>query len=168
MAAKDFPHEMAQQQHLKGMRPAKIMAPIFASNDPRHIAMSREMLEGGVVGVMLQNMAWLKAYPNTPEIYKAGVKYKPEKHVKRNGQVIQYGEEWQTIPWVIYRGYGDCEDLGAWRSAELQRKGIKAFPYIKIRRMPTGFWRAHVVVRWPDGRIEDPSAKLGMYDYPHR
>lgn len=169
MAASDFANEIEQERRIKGMRPAKIMAPIFASNDPRHISMSREMLQGGVVGLMLQDIAWLKAYPRTPALYQSGVRYKPEKHrTSALGKTVQYGEEWQTIPWVIYRGYGDCEDLGAWRAAELNRKGIRALPFIKIRRMPTGFWRAHVVVQHPDGRIEDPSAKLGMYDYPNR
>jgi hypothetical protein len=167
--AKDFPNEMAQEAHMKGMRPAKLMAPIFAGNKPEHIAMSREMLRAGVIGLMLQNLAWLKAFPQTPPLYKAGVIYKPEKHIGNSKRVIEYGEEWQTIPWVIFRGYGDCEDLGAWRSAELNaRQGIRALPFIKIRRMPTGFWRAHVVVQYPDGRIEDPSAKLGMYEYVNR
>lgn len=167
--AEDFPHEIAQEANMRGMRPAKLMAPIFVANTPRHVVMSRDMLRAGVIGLMLQNMAWLRAFPQTPRLYKAGVRYKPEKHETRAGQVIQYGEEWQTIPWVIFRGYGDCEDLGAWRSAELNHVyGIRALPHIKVRRMPNGFWRAHVVVKHPDGRIEDPSAKLGMYDYPNR
>jgi hypothetical protein len=167
--AESFPDEMAQERNIKGMRPAKIMAPIFAANDPRHVLMSRDMLRGGVIGVMLQNIAWLRAYPQTPMLYNADVIYKPEKRKEGSGRVIEYGEEWQTIPWVLYRGYGDCEDLGAWRAAELnQRFGIRALPWIKVRRMPNGFWRAHVVVKWPNGQIEDPSAKLGMYEYANR
>ena len=131
--------------------------------------MSRDMLRGGVVGLMLANMAWLRAFPQTPLLYDADVIYKPEKRVETGKRVVEYGEEWQTIPWIIFRGYGDCEDLGAWRAAELrQRFGIHATPWIKVRQMPGGFWRAHVVVRWPNGQIEDPSAKLGMYDYANR
>ena len=151
-----------------GMRSAHIMAPVFVKNDPVNARMSQLMLAGGVFGLMLENIAWLKAHPETPELYQAGVSYKPERRRlnPRTGKTSEYGEEWQTIPWVIYRGYGDCEDLGAWRAAELRAKfHVKATPFIKMRRMPDGFWRAHVVVRWPDGQIEDPSAKLGMYTF---
>ncbi len=151
-----------------GMRSARIMAPIFVSNQGVNPRMSQLMLAGGVFGLMLENIAWLKAHPETPELYQAGVSYKPERRRidPRTKKVTEYGEEWQTIPWVIYRGYGDCEDLGAWRAAELRAKfHVKATPFIKMRRMPDGFWRAHVVVRWPNGQIEDPSAKLGMYTF---
>lgn len=153
-----------------GMRSAHIMAPIFVKNDPVNARMSQLMLAGGVFGLMLENIAWLKAHPETPDLYSAGVSYRPERRREdpATKQVTEYGEEWQTIPWVIYRGYGDCEDLGAWRSAELNAKyHVKAHPYIKMRQMPNGYWRAHVLVRWPDGKIEDPSAKLGMYTFSY-
>lgn len=152
---------------LVGMRAAHLMAPIFVRSDPKNAEMSQLMLAGGVFGLMLQNIAWLKAHPETPDLYNAGVTYKPERHRETpSGKPSEYGEEWQTIPYVIYRGYGDCEDLGAWRAAELRtRYGIAASPYIRMRQMPGGFWRAHVVVRWPNGQIEDPSAKLGMYTF---
>lgn len=154
---------------LVGMRPAHIMAPIFVRSDPKNARMSQLMLAGGVFGLMLENIAWLQAHPETPDLYHAGVSYKPERRRQNaGGRVSEYGEEWQTIPWVIYRGYGDCEDLGSWRAAELRQKyKIKATPYIKMRRMPDGFWRAHVVVRWPNGQLEDPSAKLGMYTFTY-
>jgi hypothetical protein len=149
------------------------MAPIFVRSDAKNAAMSQQMLAAGVYGLMLMNIAWLKAHPDTPDLYDAGVAYKPERRREVAGkgsstQVTEYGEEWQTIPWVIYRGYGDCEDLGAWRSAELRVKyGIAAEPFVKVKHMPTGQWRAHVVVRWPNGQLEDPSAKLGMYTYTY-
>lgn len=153
---------------LVGMRPARILAPVFVANDPEAAKMSINMLVGGVFGLMLQNIAWLRAHPNTPDLYQSGVTYKPERRRVTMGKTLEYGEEWQTIPWVIYRGYGDCEDLGSWRAAELRAKyGVKANPFIKARRMPSGFWRAHVVVRWPNGQIEDPSAKLGMYTFQY-
>jgi hypothetical protein len=158
-----------QPPRLVGMRDAHIKAPIFVRSDPKNARMSQLMLAGGVYGLMLQNIAWLKAHPETPDLYEAGVTYKPERRRQAyGGKVAEYGEEWQTIPYVIYRGYGDCEDLGAWRSAELRAKyNIQANPFIKMRHMPDGFWRAHVVVRWPNGAIEDPSAKLGMYTFQY-
>lgn len=159
-----MPRELGQPY--KGMRPGRIMAPIFAGNSPKSEQFSQAALTGGVIGLMLENMAWLKAYPKTPLLYQSGVIYKPEqRRIDRAGHVIEYGEDWQTIPYVLYNGFGDCEDLGAWRSAELRMRGIKAVPDVKVRRLPDGAWRAHVRVRWPDGHIEDPSAKLGMYEY---
>jgi len=164
-------HPMASERRppkLVGMRPANVMAPIFVKSDPKNAAMSQQMLLAGVYGLMLMNVAWLRANPKTPDLYQAGVSYKPERRREVAGKVTEYGEEWQTIPWVIYRGYGDCEDLGAWRAAELRVKyGVKANPYIKIKRMPDGYWRAHVVVWWPGGKLEDPSAKLGMYTFTY-
>jgi hypothetical protein len=154
-------------QVVRGMRPARIMAPIFSNNTPREIAFTKAALAAGVFGLMLENLAWIRSYPHlSPPLYKAGVIYKPEKRrVASNGHVVEYGEDWQTIPYVIFNGYGDCEDLGAYRSAELRAKGILATPDIAIRQLPDGAWRAHVRVRHPDGSIEDPSAKLGMYSY---
>lgn len=153
-------------QPVKGMRPARIMAPIFSANTPKSELFSKAALTGGVIGLMLENIAWLRAYPNTPKLYDSGVIYKPEKHREtKEGKMIEYGEDWMTIPYIIYHGYGDCEDLGAWRAAELRVSGVKAVPDIAVRRLPDGAWRAHVRVKWPDGHIEDPSAKLGMYEY---
>ena len=167
-ASQKRPLQERKPPRLVGMRPARILAPVFTANDPKTAKMSINLLAGGVFGLMLQNLAWLRTYPNTPNLYDSGVTYKPERRRVQMGKTLEYGEEWQTIPWVIYRGYGDCEDLGAWRAAELRAKyGVKANPFIKARRMPSGFWRAHVVVRWPDGRIEDPSAKLGMYTFTY-
>jgi len=97
------------------------------------------------------NMDWLQRYPQTPSIYKSGVKYQREEGT----------EEWKSIPVLLKEKFGDCEDLGAWRAAELRVKGIDAKPYLKYHRKGN-FYLYHVVVQWPDGRIEDPSRALGM------
>jgi hypothetical protein len=154
-------------QPVKGMRFARVVAPIFSSNTPAEIAFTQAALTGGVIGLMLENIAWIRAYPRlSPPLYHSGVIYKPEKHrADHNGHTIEYGEDWQTIPYVILNGFGDCEDLAAYRSAELRAQGVKATPDIAIRQLPDGAWRAHVRVRHPDGTIEDPSARLGMYQY---
>lgn len=152
-----------------GMRPARLMVPIFANNSPKELEFSEKALQAGVEGLMLQDMAWLDVHPETPDLYQSGVIYKPELHREINGRTTEYGEDWQTIPYVLYYGYGDCEDLGAWRAAELNQKyHIRALPDVKVRQLDNGRWRAHVRVRWPDGTIEDPSAKLGMYQYDGR
>jgi Transglutaminase-like superfamily len=153
-----------------GMRPARLIVPIFESNDPRDIAFSTDAIRAGVTGLMLINCVWLKYHPDTPPLYESGVIYVPEKRRVINiagigEKVLEYGEDWQSIPAALKKKKADCEDLAAWRAAELRMKGIKARPWIKVRKLPSGAWRAHAVVKWPNGRIEDPSAKLGMYAY---
>lgn len=57
----------------------------------------------------------------------------------------------------------NCEDLSAWRCAELQvRQGIQAWPCFTYRVRPGGGYLYHIQVRYPDGRVEDPSRTLGM------
>ena len=81
-----------------------------------------------------------------PPLYRSRVRYQRE-----------IGEQWQTIKEVLANGYGDCEDLAAWRVAELQSAGERA----QIRLTRRGrIW--HVTVVRGDGRFEDPSRILGM------
>jgi hypothetical protein len=72
----------------------------------------------------------------------------------------------------------NCDQLVAWRAAELRAAGINAEPVIKWQNIPRemalqlgypsrivppgGLSMVHCLVRWPDGRIEDPSKILGM------
>jgi hypothetical protein len=138
------------------LRYPQIIVPIFAKRgNKRHESYSRDMLRAGCLGLVEMNKVWLNYYPSTPKIYDAGVRYVPEDGT----------EEWATIPSVIDRGFGDCEDLASWRAAELQFQGISAFPDILTKRLPNGSYRAHVIVKYADGKTEDPSAKLGMYEY---
>lgn len=85
-------------------------------------------------------------------LYSSGVYYQRE----RRGS-----EQWATIPIVRRRGYGDCEDLACWRAAELQEQGSGARA-IALERPRRNGRLYHVVVRLPNGRIEDPSRRLGM------
>lgn len=86
-----------------------------------------------------------------PRIYESGVRYRREpRHVR---------EEWLTVPAVVSRGYGDCEDLACWRAAELSVSGEDPLARPCLRRTASGW---HVVVRRGDGSIEDPSRVLGM------
>jgi hypothetical protein len=86
-----------------------------------------------------------------PDLYKSGVKYQREP--KEPGRF----ERWKTISDLMKTGVGDCEDLASARVAQLRMIGVRAVPWLK-RRGNT--W--HVVVRYPNGRIEDPSRRLGM------
>lgn len=96
------------------------------------------------------NMLYLRAHPNAPLMHKSGVVYR-----------TQPGgcERFKTIPSILAAGNADCDQLAPWRAAELRvRYGIKAMP--EVRRMAKNLW--HVYVRYPDGRVEDVSARLGM------
>jgi len=103
------------------------------------------------------NIEYLRMNPNTPMLYKSGVRFIREKE----------GEElWPTIGEVIANGGGDCEDLAAWRVAELRVKGIPARPAWRHRlvRMPSGNEATlyHILVYIPGKGFDDPSRRLGM------
>ena len=105
--------------------------------------------------------------PNIPPLYASGVRYARESRLIGEGREVPaldpvsgtVEERFNHLSRVLEIGAGDCDDLACWRAAELQvRAGIpaRAVPV----RSDTGW---HVVVRLPDGSIDDPSARLGMY-----
>lgn len=87
-------------------------------------------------------------------------------------------EDWRDCYTVLARGKGDCDNVVAWRIAELRAAGINAKPIIKWQKVPKemmislghpahmvpdeGVDMVHVMVELPDGRIEDTSKLLGM------
>lgn len=133
-----------------GMRPATFYAPIFESDDINQVELSFEMLKAMLEGLCKANLAYLRRVPTVP-IYQSGVVYQAENNT----------EDWLTVPYILHYKAGDCEDLAGWRSAELQAQGIPAKPDILARKI-NGIWRAHAIVRLPNGTIEDPSKILGM------
>jgi hypothetical protein len=104
-----------------------------------------------------------------PPLYQSGVRYREEEPGH---------EDWLDTPAVLRQGYADCEDLAAWRAAELRADGFDVEPVIKWQWIPRemmirqgypadklpsrGVWLVHCCVRYPDGSIEDPSKILGM------
>ena len=123
-------------------------------NGPKERELSRKVL-----GIMLRclldiDVAYLQSHPEAPLLYKSGVRYMEEPP----GQ-----EDWQDIPTTLRMGLADCEDVACWRAAELQvRFGILAEPVFIEQKRDDGSCLYHVLVRYPDGRIEDPSKILGM------
>lgn len=104
------------------------------------------------------NLEYLKCAPvKPPSIYKAGVVYKREPPGR---------EEFKAIPAILRTGHADCEDLAAWRVAELRYIGEPAQFLVKKWVRPTSygvpFYLYHILVRRADGRDEDPSKALGM------
>lgn len=96
------------------------------------------------------NVDWLRRNPRTPKLYASGVRYAPDP--------LGSAEDFRTIPRVLAARSGDCDDLAAWRVAELRLQGVRAHP--AVLKMQEGLW--HVFVRLPGGGAEDPSAHLGM------
>lgn len=84
-----------------------------------------------------------------PPLYRSGVAYRRERGT----------ENWKNAEQVFKAGYGDCEDLSAWRVAELRRAG-ELGSYCYVVKTGPSLW--HVQVMREDGRIEDPSVILGM------
>lgn len=81
---------------------------------------------------------------------------------------LRYEEEppgfeiWATTPALFARGVGDCEDIAADRAAELQLAGIPARAVIRMEARNTNGTYWHVLVKHPNGTLEDPCIPLGM------
>jgi hypothetical protein len=85
-----------------------------------------------------------------PSLYESGVRYAREPDGR---------EWWQTVADNVIEREGDCEDLAGHRAADLVvYEGEPARAVAKR----TGEHLYHAVVQRADGRIEDPSASLGM------
>jgi len=95
---------------------------------------------------------WLLRHRQFPSIYNGRIKYAAEGPNK---------EDWYTVEDIHKYGYGDCEDLACARAAEYVVRGINAYPDCSHKWIG-GILLIHIFVRFPDGRIEDPSKQLGM------
>lgn len=96
------------------------------------------------------NVDWLRQHPQTPTLRESGVRYRTQDHGF---------EFFKMIPDIIAAGSGDCDQLTAWRCAELRvRHGIRALP--EIVRISSRLF--HCYVKHPNGKAEDISAHLGM------
>lgn len=103
------------------------------------------------------NREYLRMHPRTPTLYASGVRYIREP---------EGWECWPDIGQVLAMGGGDCEDLAAWRVAELLEHGIPARPAWRYRKvqLPSGTIGTlyHILVYIPGRGFEDPSRALGM------
>ena len=138
----------------------------FAWNDRRRAERRMQILLDALTKIHIDH---LRHFPKTPSLYQSGVVYEREPPGR---------EDWQDIFTTLRRGGGDCEDLATWRAADLLVRGIPARAFGRPRPMviPSAcsdgavacddrpqmgtLW--HILVRRPNGRIEDPSKKLGM------
>ena len=84
-----------------------------------------------------------------PPLYRSGVVYKREPR-----------DVWRHAGDVRAAGWGDCEDLSAWRAAELRISGQDPRAHVGVYQ--SGPRRFHAIVVRGDGSTEDPSRRLGM------
>lgn len=135
------------------------------------------------------NLAWLREHPEATGPYSGKIAYIREHNTQhwlpipelhRPRKVLLHGEP------ALAAG-GDCKDLATYAVAwyyrlgeRLKAEGLRQLaqgkPAQKILRAAkilmsvkvdlvasnSGFFRYHVRCKWPNGRIEDPSDKLGM------
>jgi hypothetical protein len=132
-------------------------------SDPDNAAGDERALMALMDALVAVNMAWLRAHPDTPRLYESGVVYIPEP----DGHEI-----FADIPSVIRAGGGDCDDLVAWRVAELRFFGIDKRAKVRLIAYPrvcpnpgepctlyhVQVLRGGTLKQYP----EDPSARLGM------
>lgn len=115
----------------------------------------------GEIAVAVDSLARISLYQmgvhRLPPLYGGTIRYKRE----RPGN-----EDWQTASLTARLGTGDCEDLAAYRIAELwhwarmMRPGGDAGARCVVKVVRSTLY--HIQVRHSDGQIEDPSAVLGM------
>lgn len=124
---------------------------------PTSVTAQKKKLLFMLEALIQTNLIYLRSHPNTPLLYESGVRYKSE--IERHGFSK---EEWFDIPHILERGEGDCEDLACWRVAELRKSGVRAKAAVKGKTIAPTVTLFHVLTQWPNGRLEDPSKKLGM------
>ena len=101
-------------------------------------------LEALLTGLVNLNVAIMRRY-RLPKLYKSGVRYKTD------------GACWRNAIAVLENKKADCKSLAAYRAAELLLRGHNA--RVIVHRSGPHTLHARV---WVDGRIEDPSVRLGM------
>lgn len=140
-------------------------APLFslASFDELAPRAKCKLVLGLVRALVDINIEYLQAHPETPALYHSGVIYRPQQWV--DGQQTPGLDHWWDIPSVLQHGEGSCEDLAAWRVAELRLAGhANVRPFVHSKDVSDSFTLYHVVVMTPHGE-EDPSKLLGMGDW---
>jgi hypothetical protein len=93
------------------------------------------------------NLAYMRFHQCKP-LYKAGVRY---------GRT----QEWECIPALYRRRYGDCKSLAAALIAQYRLAGVQADPVFRWVVNDDGGTDYHILVQTNTG-FEDPSKVLGM------
>jgi len=114
-----------------------------------------EALEAVAEGLVCLNVVLMRHAADrgvdAPALYESGVVYRREPPGR---------EWWQSsldVLGVASRRSGDCEDLAAYRAAEMR---LYENNHARVRVVPTTRGSYHAVVEHEDGTIEDPSRIL--------
>lgn len=129
---------------------------LFRETSPAAEDRAVEILAEMLSFLIWTNESYLDLHPDTPLLYDSGVRYEQEPPRL---------EMFKSIPLILQEPRNiDCEDLACWRVAELRRRfGIGAGAFYYWRELPgKNIKMFHIQVIYPDGSIEDPSARLGM------
>jgi hypothetical protein len=113
-----------------------------------HVPARAAAFDAALEGLTRLNQELMARQPYPP-LYESGVRYKDEPR-----------DVWRHCDDVAREKWGDCEDLSAYRAAELRVSGED--PGAAVATYQSGPHRYHAVVRRGDGTIEDPSRELGM------
>ena len=125
----------------------------------RHI--SPDVLNAALEATTVANQEMLAsgdAEPISDGIRMGRVKWKPEP--------FRDGEHFDLTKTVTERGWGDCDDLAPALAAELRETGKDPGARAVVKKSGPKRW--HAVTELSSGRIVDPSAMAGMYDYKKR
>lgn len=134
----------------------KILLDTAFINDPRAVAL---LARGALNVTIATNLYLMRSMPEAfPPLYASGVRFAPEPWA---GKI----EEFAHALKVLARMAGDCDDLVAYRVAELRAFGCRLAgtpPEKATVRIYGRDKKMHAQVRREDGTIEDPSRLLGM------
>ena len=151
------------------MKDVAFCTDLFSS--PKTRFFSERALSALCWALVYADEAYLIDVPGQLPLYDSHIRWKAEEPTGRsackggNGQ-----EQFLGVRQVREQGHADCEDLACWRVAELRlgaigplrQASILAMPVYYSRVQPNGTLMYHIVVRWPNGQLEDPSRRLGM------
>lgn len=138
--------------------------------DPREVA---TIARGYLMGVVEVNRILIRRR-HVPPIYESGVVFKGEPWAGKKPVIVAAKGCWMKLPGLdefadclttYKRGCGDCDDLVAWRVAELKEQGVEAGVKIYWRdhkRNGRNVRLFHAECRLPDGGVEDVARNLGM------
>ena len=107
------------------------------------------MYAAALEGLVQVNDLVLGKNPALPTLYASGARWRAIPH-----------DTWRRADQIAGEGWGDCEGLSAWRTAELRRTGED--PEARVGVYHTGPKKYHAIVVRGTDEIEDPSVLLGM------
>lgn len=166
------------------LRHVHVETTMFAPADD--VVETRKDLVWLLEAIVQRDQDYLRQRPNTPRLYKSGVRYAVPKQfggeceeatilrkalgraanqrdvrqVLEKVQDVFGGEHFCDIGVIRELGEIDCDGLACWRAAELRQAGIPARPYMTHKTRLDGGTTYHALVLWPPfGRNPYPTSE---------